>query len=235
MRLEPISERPPQHARRGSRRAALHHVVFAVEEIYGVARIERHGRESRKRRKLRSRPLPPVPHKIVHTEGARPRGMCHLPRGIPRFEIEVSSGRARPFFTPGIAALSRALWRPIGGPVKLRFRRQFAAQPLRIRSGLGMTHINRPFLRQTNLSKHRSVNPEIALAPPEHGMLDAFLRFPGPGFVTPKRAVPIASGLHKPQKIVIRYIVIVDRELVHNGFVRPKFVVPPEFIAVNAL
>ncbi len=34
---------------------------------------------------------------------------------------------------------------------------------------------------------------------------------------------------------MIRYIVIVDRELVHRGFVRPKFVVPPEFIAVNAL
>ncbi len=99
---------------------------------------------------------------------------------------------------PTRAALSRALWRPIGGPVKLRFGRQLAAEPLRIRSGLGMTHINRPFLRQTNLSKHRSVNPEVTLAPPEHWMLDAFLRFPGPGFVPPKRPVPIAPGLHKP-------------------------------------
>src|ERR1700704_4654610 len=105
MRLEPISERPPQHARGGARRAALHHIVLAVKEICRVTRVERHGSESRKRCELRSRPFPSVSHQIMHTKGTRACGMCAHRRGIPRFEIEVSPGRARRFLAPGIAAL----------------------------------------------------------------------------------------------------------------------------------
>src|SRR6266480_4958856 len=85
-------------------------------------------------------------------------------RGVPRFEIEVSPGRARRFLAPGIAALPRAVQRSIRGAMKLRFGRQFASQPLRIRGSLGVTHVYRPLLRQTTLAKHRVINPEIALA-----------------------------------------------------------------------
>src|SRR5712692_10852906 len=228
MWLEPVSERPPQHARRGARRANLRHVVLAVEEIGRVTRIEGHGRETRKRRELRPRPLPPVPHKIVHTEGARSRGMRAHRRRIPRFEIEVSPRRAWPFLAPGIAALPRALRRSVGGAMELRLGRQFAAQPFRIRRGLGVAHVSRPLQWQTNLAKHRVVHPEVALAPPEHRMLDAFLLLPGPGFLTPQRTVLVAPCLHEPQKIVIRYVVVLDGELVHRYFMRAKFVVPPE-------
>src|SRR5216684_8718455 len=107
MRLEPISERPPQHARSGARRATLHHVVLAVKEIRGIAWIERHRRKPRKRRELRPRPLPPVSGKILHAESACSRGMRAHRRRIPRFEIEVSPGRARGFLAPRIAALPR--------------------------------------------------------------------------------------------------------------------------------
>src|SRR5438132_8476329 len=109
MRLQPISKRPAQHARCGARRAALHHVVLAVKEICRVTRIERHGRESRKRCKLRSRPLPAVPHKIVHAESACSRRMRSHRRRIPRFKMEVSFGCAWPFFAPRIAALQCAV------------------------------------------------------------------------------------------------------------------------------
>src|SRR5467141_2408518 len=235
MRLEPISERPPQHARCGARRATLHNVVLAVEKICGIARIERHRRKPRKRRELRPRPLPPVPDKIVHAESARARGMRSHRRGIPRFEIEVSPGRARRFLAPRIGPFFPALGGSIRGAMKLRFGRQFASQPLRICGGLGVAHVYRPLLRQTNLAKHRMINPQVALAPPEHRMLDAFLRLPGPGFFTPQGAVLVTPRLHKPKKFVIRYVVVVDGELFHLDFMRPKFVVPAEFFSLEWL
>src|SRR5260370_2721581 len=180
MRLEPVWERPPQHASGGARRAALHYEVLAVEEICGVIRIEGHGREPRKRRELRPGPLPPVPHKIMNPNGARARGMRADRRGIPRFEIEISPGSAWRFLAPGITALQRAIGRSIRGAMELRFGRQFAAEPFRIRAGLRVAHVSWPLGRQTNLAKHRSVDPQIAFAHPEHRMLDAFLHLPGP-------------------------------------------------------
>src|SRR5712664_2705140 len=235
MRLEPVSERPPQHARSGARRATHHYVVLAVEKIRGIVWIEWHRRKPRKWHERRPRPLPPVSDKILYAESARSRGIRAHRRGIPRFEIKISPGRARRFLAPGIAALPPAVGRAIRGAMKLCFGRQFASQPLRIRGGLGVAHIYRPFLRQTNLAKHRVINPQVALAPPEHRMLDAFLGLPGPGFLTPKRAVLVGPRLHKPQKIVVRYVVVVDGELAHLDLMRAKFVVPAEFISVNAL
>ena len=66
-------------------------------------------------------------------------------------------------------------------------------------------------------------------------MLNAFLGLPSPSLVTPKSTVLVAPGLHKPQKIVIRYVVVVDRKLLHRHFMRAEFVIPREFIAVNVL
>src|SRR5713226_7874183 len=149
-------------------------------------------------------------------------------RRIPRFEIEVSPRCTRRLLAPRIAPLPRPLRRSIRGAMKLRFGRQFAPQPFRIRGGLGVAHVSRPLQWQTNLAKHRPAHPEVALAPPEHRMLDAFLRLPGPGFVTPKRTALVAARLHKPQEIVIRYVVVLDGEFVQRDFMRPEFVVPPE-------
>src|ERR1700682_5735103 len=235
MRLEPVSERAPQHARCGAWRATLHHVVLAVEKIYGIAWIEWHGREPRKRRELRPRPLPPVPDKIVHAKSARSRWMHAHRRGIPRFEIEISPGRARCFLAPRICALPRAVGCSICGAMKLRFGRQFAPQPPCLRGGLGVAHVYRAFLRQTYLVKHRAINPKVALASPEHRMFDAFLGLPGPGFVTPKRTVLVTPRLHQPQKFVVREVVVVDGKLVPLDFMRAIFVVPAEFISVGAL
>src|SRR5260370_1690734 len=162
MRLEPVWERPPQHASGGARRAALHYEVLAVEEICGVIRIEGHGREPRKRRELRPGPLPPVPHKIMNPKRARARGMRADRRGIPRFEIEISPGSAWRFLAPRITALPRAVGRSIPGTMKLRLGRQFAPEPFRIRSGLRLPHLTCPLARQTNLAKHPSSHPHFA-------------------------------------------------------------------------
>src|SRR6266478_3529530 len=234
MRLKPVSERPPQHARCRARRAALHHVVLAIKEIRGVTRIEGHRSESREGRKLCPRPLPSVPHQVMHAESARTRWMRPDRRRIPRFEIEISLGRAGPFLAPRIAALPHAVRRSISSAMKLRLGRQSAPQPFRVRGGLGVAHVNRPFQRQTNLAEHRAISPEVAFAPPEHRMLDAFFRFPVPGFLAPQRAVLVASRLDKAEKIVIRDVVILNRELVHLYFMSLKFVVPSEFIVMNA-
>src|SRR2546430_502616 len=235
MRLEPISERPAKHASRGARRAAFHHVVLAIKKIRRVTEIEGHGREPPKWRELRSRPLPAIPHKIVHAKRACSRGMRAYRRRIPRLEIEISLGRTWSFFAPRIAALSIAIRRSVCGAMKLRFRRQFAPQPFCIRCGFGMTYVYGPFQRQSNLAKHRSVHPEVAFAAPKHRMLHAFLGFPGPGFIAPERTVLVTSGLHKPQKIVIRHVVIVDGEFIHRDFMRAKFVIPAELLVVNAV
>src|SRR5260370_23901632 len=105
MRLEPVSKRTPQHARGGARRATFHHIVLAVKKIRGIARIKGHGRESRKRRKLRPRPLPPVPHKIMHAECACTGGKRSRRQTIPRYYIQNSPAPASLFFPPRLAAL----------------------------------------------------------------------------------------------------------------------------------
>src|SRR4029077_5792618 len=113
MRLEPVSERPPQHARCGARRATLHHVVLAVKKIRGISRIEGHGCESRKRRELRPCPFPPVPHKILHAERTRTCRVTAHRRRIPRFEIEVAPRSAWRFLAPRVAALPLTFRRSI--------------------------------------------------------------------------------------------------------------------------
>src|SRR5216683_2607556 len=230
MRLEPVSERTAQHACGRSRRATLHHVVLAVKEIRRIARVKRHWRKARKRRELCSRPLPSVPYKIVHTESARTREVCSYWRKIPGMKIEVSSAVIGFFFAPRIAALHRAIRCSVGGPMKLRFCREFSPQPFRIGGSLGVTHVNRPFLRQTNLPEHRAVHPEVSVAPPECWMLDPFLLLPRPGFVTPQRTVLVATGLDKSQKIAVRHVVIVDGEFPDLHLMCAKFVVPAEFV-----
>src|SRR5260370_24912231 len=224
MRLEPVSERTAQHARGRSRRATLHHVVLAVKEIGRIARVEGHWRKARKRRDLCSRLLPPVPHKIVHTESARTGGVRTHWRKIPGMKIEVPSAVTGFFFAPRIAALHRAIRCSVGGPMKLRFRRESSPQPFRIGGSLGVTHVNRPFLRQTNLPEHSAVHPDASVAPPQCWMLYPFLLLPRPGIVTPQRTVLVATGLDKSQNIAVRHVVIVDGQFPDLHLMCTKFV-----------
>src|SRR5580704_1312414 len=170
MRLEPVSKRPPQHARSGARRAAFHYVVLAVKEILSVARIEGHTREARERSERRSRPFPAVSDHVLHAECTRSRWMCAHGRRIPRLKIKITFACTRRFFAPGIAALRRALRRSVRCAMKLRLRRKFAAQPLRISRGFRVAHVHRPLLWQPDLAKHRPVHPQVAIALPEHRM-----------------------------------------------------------------
>src|SRR5207245_9145189 len=95
MRFEPVSKRSPQHARSGARRATLHHIVFAVEEICGIVRLEWHWCKPRKWRELRPRPLPTVPHEIVHAEGASAWDMRPRWRWMRRSVVVGSRSRDR--------------------------------------------------------------------------------------------------------------------------------------------
>src|SRR5260370_35500439 len=70
MRLEPVAERAPQHARCGARRPAFQDEVLAIEEIGGVSAVEREWFESGDRCKLSRRPLPPLAEHAVTTEAA---------------------------------------------------------------------------------------------------------------------------------------------------------------------
>src|SRR5205823_15080656 len=166
----------------------------------------------------RPRATPNVPDANVGADSARAWESSRSSRGIPRFEIEVSRGRARGFLAPGVAPFLPALWRSVRGTMKLRFGWQFTAKPLRICGGLGMAHVYRPLQGQAYLAEHAAINPEIAFATPKHRMLNAFLGLPSPSLVTPKSRVLVAPRLHKPQKIVIRYIVVVDRKLLDRHF-----------------
>src|SRR5215467_15164128 len=102
MRLEPVAERPPQHARCGARRTAFRYIMLAIEEIRGIAWVERHGCEARKRRKLRARPLPAVSDEIADAERACSGRVRADRRRIPRLKIEIAVTLARSLFTPWI-------------------------------------------------------------------------------------------------------------------------------------
>src|SRR5437879_13032320 len=144
MRLEPVSKRSPQHARSGARRATLHHIVVAVEEICGIVRIERHWCKPRKWRELRPRPLPTVPHEIVHAESASAWDMRPHRRRIPRFEIEVSPGRARCFLAPGVAPFLPPPRPSVPGTMKLGSGCQFTPKPLPLCGAPAMATLTGP-------------------------------------------------------------------------------------------
>src|SRR5579864_4391700 len=69
VRLEPVAERPAQHAGGGSRRGTLHDVVLIVKEIGRIAGIKREWRKARKWREERARPLPSVAEKASRAKG----------------------------------------------------------------------------------------------------------------------------------------------------------------------
>src|ERR1700675_4705124 len=65
MRLEPVTKRGPQHARSGTRRAALHDEMLAIKEISRVSPVERKGLETWKWTENGGGPFPPVAQHIA--------------------------------------------------------------------------------------------------------------------------------------------------------------------------
>src|SRR5215510_9404742 len=90
MRLEPIAERSAQHAGIGASRSALQHEMFAVEEIGGIAFVERKRLESGEGREWRGGPFPTVGQHPFEAEGAPCCGKRAYGKGIPARESEVS-------------------------------------------------------------------------------------------------------------------------------------------------
>src|ERR1700686_3970008 len=88
MRLEPVPERPPQHACSCARRAAFHHEMLSVKKISGISGIERECLETGEGRKRRARPLPAIPHKIGNAEIAVALRVGSRGNGIPALEIK---------------------------------------------------------------------------------------------------------------------------------------------------
>src|SRR4029077_3541992 len=78
MRLKPVAERPAKHRGFRARRTALHHVMFGIEEVCGVARLNRKGLESLEGREDSRRPLPSVSQQAGHIKrAAAPRKCIH--------------------------------------------------------------------------------------------------------------------------------------------------------------
>src|SRR5215470_1113691 len=75
MRLEPVTERCPQHASRGPRRSALHDIVFSVKEICRISGIKRERHETGKRLKWGRGPFPSIAQHVFDAESACSAGM----------------------------------------------------------------------------------------------------------------------------------------------------------------
>src|SRR5260370_42326706 len=105
MWLEPVAERPPQHASRRARRSPLNNVVLSIEEIRRVSGIKRHRRESGKWFEFRARPFPAVAHDILNAESARPAWIRSHRTRIPMRKIKISVPRFGRFLAPWIISL----------------------------------------------------------------------------------------------------------------------------------
>src|SRR5262247_3322803 len=64
VRLEPVAKGFSRQAGGGPGRCALHHKMFAVEEVCGVARVKREFFETLERRKPCARPFPSVTDQV---------------------------------------------------------------------------------------------------------------------------------------------------------------------------
>src|SRR5208282_917859 len=231
VRLEPVPEGSPQHARSRSRRPSLHHIVFAIEEIRGIAGVKGHRHKSGKRLKFRSRPFPPVAHQIVNAKRARPFWMRSRWCRIPLLKIKIAVTRAWRTIAPRKSSLAPTLTRSISRPVKLRFAGQLAPEPLRICRRFRVAYVYRPIQRQANLAEHRTVHPQISVALPKGWMPYALFFFPLPRFFAPQRGVLVSAGLNKTQEILIRDVATLDRESRHVHSMRMQLVVPAEFVS----
>ena len=123
VRLEPVAERTPQHARRSTRRSALHHIMFSVKEVGRVAGVKGKRLKARERRKNGGGPFPTVSKGVLYTEGATAGGIAPHGYRIPALEIEVAMLNFGGRVAPGIRPFP-ALWSSVSCAMKLRFGRE---------------------------------------------------------------------------------------------------------------
>src|SRR6267154_2478627 len=97
-----------------------------------------------------------------------------------------------------------------------------------------MAYIYGPVHWKLDVSKHRSIHPQVARPPPESRMLHILFLLPRPTLSVPQRRLRISSGLHKGHEVAVFHVVVVDGEVRHTRLTRLKFVVPAEFIAVHS-
>src|SRR5262252_2310091 len=152
----------------------------AIKEICGIAWIERHRGESRERGELRARPFPAVSDEVVNAERAGARRIRTHRRRIPGTKIKIAVALGWWLVAPGIKTLLLALRRSISCAMELCFGGKLAPKPGCVGGGFGVTHVHRPFLGKAHFAKHGVMQPDIALGPPEHGVLNIFLGSPGP-------------------------------------------------------
>src|SRR5580704_3654837 len=124
MRLEPVAERPPQHACGRAWRTALHHEVLPIEEIRGISRIEGKWLKPGKGPERRARPFPTIPRKIGDAEFAVALGKRSSRNRVPALEIEIAVPRGWRFLAPGVCAFAASASTECGA-MPFRFARQF--------------------------------------------------------------------------------------------------------------
>src|SRR5487761_2556572 len=95
MRLEPVPERPSQHACGCARGTTLHHEVLPIEEIRGITGIKRKWLKPGKGRERRARPFPSISHQIGNAEVAVPLGIRSSGNRVPALEIKIAAPRGR--------------------------------------------------------------------------------------------------------------------------------------------
>ena len=89
VRLEPVAKRAAQHAGGGARGTTFEYVVFSVEKVGRVARIEGERLESRKRLEQTRSPFPAIAEQVGNTEGTPSFGTVGRRRRIPALKVEV--------------------------------------------------------------------------------------------------------------------------------------------------
>src|SRR5262249_2098355 len=207
MRLEPVSERPPQHACGSARRSAFHYVVLPIEKIRGITGIEGHGCKTGMRRENRSCPFPAVADQILDPECARARGMCSARRRLPVRKVEISKTRFGPSVAPRVGTLRVAAGYAIRRTMELFFGGQPAPQPFCVRRGFRLAHIGRVIQLQPLVAKHATLHPDVSVAIPECRMLDRIVFSPCPIGRGPQGTVMVSAVLDEQQKLPVRHVV----------------------------
>ena len=166
VRPEPVAEAPAQQLPGGRRRASLHHVVLAVEELRRVFRVRRPSARSRRtaRTSWRSTPSRCRRGRARPTRSRRPD--ASRPAPAPSSESRSCRAVVGWLGSPGIRGAPAPCRRLAErGAVILGLGRQAASLPARVGGGFRLADVDGPGRRQRNLLEH---------AAPDH--LDASTR-----------------------------------------------------------
>src|SRR5258708_22364922 len=230
MRMEPVGERAPQHARCGARRPAFQDEVLAIEEIGGVSAVERKWCECGERGKFSGSPLTPIAEHAVNTEGALALGKYVHRGGAPACEIEIAKLLRRPFLAPRVLPLF-ALRGSVCRALPLGFSEQRLPCPSCVSVRFRVTHIDGPIQRQWDIVEHRAIQPAIAFMLPESRMRDSAFGFPVPVCmvvtVSPEHLRFISSRVDELEILLVPHLVLIDGERRNVEPVGFAFLSPP--------